>query len=82
MAGLYLEEFEDLAQRQGRIAWYEPLERALMDSRMIVGTTRAWTSWPQSTGFQNEEEQEWYDMFGVSREAAVVIVEAGRRKVR
>ncbi|KAI0739301.1 S-adenosyl-L-methionine-dependent methyltransferase [Irpex lacteus] len=81
MAGLYLEEFEDLAQRQGRIAWYEPLERALMDPRMIVGTTRAWTSWPQSTDFQNEEEQEWYDMFGVSREAAVVIVEAGRRKL-
>ena len=76
LAGLQLEEFEDLAQREGKIAWYEPLERALRDSRM--SSSQSWTMWPLDG---DNEDEKWHTTFGMSRDAAIVVLEAARRKV-
>lgn len=76
LAGLQLEECEDLAQREDKIAWYEPLERALRDSRMSI--RQSWTMWPLDG---DNADENWYTAFGMSRDAAIVILEAARRKV-
>ncbi|KAI0092379.1 sterol 24-C-methyltransferase [Irpex rosettiformis] len=77
LAGLHLEEFDDLAGRgTGReVEWYGVLERALRDPMMAMSANAG------DLDNSEEEGDVWYETFGFSREAAVVIVEAGKRKL-